>query len=58
MCRRAHCYTCGNLTWAGCGQHVNQVMAGVPQKDRCTCDEVDRNTSRAAALFARLFGRT
>ena len=58
MCRRAHCYTCGNVTWAGCGQHVSQVMAGVPADDRCDCDEVDRNTSRGAALFARLFGRS
>ncbi len=57
MCRRAHCYTCGNTTWAGCGQHVSQVMAGVPQEERCACDDRDRNTSRAAALFARLFGR-
>ncbi len=57
MCRRAHCSTCGKLTWAGCGQHVSQVMAGVATEDRCTCAEVDRNTSRAAALFARLFGR-
>ena len=29
MCRPATCKTCGKATWAGCGQHVDQVMAGV-----------------------------
>ena len=30
MCRAVRCKTCGKTTWAGCGQHVSQVMAGVP----------------------------
>ncbi len=35
MCRAVTCKTCGKTTWAGCGQHVNQVMAGVPASNRC-----------------------
>ena len=35
MCRAVRCKTCGKTTWAGCGQHVNQVMAGVARDDRC-----------------------
>ncbi len=35
MCRPANCSVCGKTTWAGCGQHVDQVMAGVPQPERC-----------------------
>ena len=35
MCRPATCKTCGKKTWAGCGQHVDQVMSGVPRADRC-----------------------
>lgn len=35
MCRPVNCKVCGKTTWAGCGQHVNQVMAGVPNADRC-----------------------
>jgi hypothetical protein len=35
MCRPATCHTCGKTTWAGCGQHVDQVMARVPRDDRC-----------------------
>ena len=35
MCRAVRCKTCGRTTWAGCGQHVGQVKAGVPAKDWC-----------------------
>jgi len=30
MCRPVTCKKCGKTTWAGCGQHVNQVLARVP----------------------------
>lgn len=54
MCRAVNCRTCGKTTWAGCGQHVDQVMRGVPRAERCTghADE-----PKPAGLFARLFGR-
>lgn len=35
MCRPVKCRQCGNTTWAGCGLHVEQVMAGVPKDQRC-----------------------
>ena len=35
MCRSVKCRTCGKATWAGCGRHVDQVMAGVPGSQRC-----------------------
>ncbi|MFC6287408.1 hypothetical protein ACFP3Q_11935 [Nocardioides sp. GCM10027113] len=35
MCRAVTCKKCGKTTWAGCGQHVDQVLAGVPRADRC-----------------------
>lgn len=35
MCRAVKCKICGKTTWAGCGQHVEQVMAAVPSADRC-----------------------
>lgn len=37
MCRQATCRTCGKTTWSGCGNHVQQVMRGVPAAQRCTC---------------------
>lgn len=37
MCRPVACDACRKTTWAGCGQHVDMVMAHVPQQQRCTC---------------------
>ncbi len=35
MCRAVKCRKCGKTTWAGCGQHIDQVMAGIPKPQRC-----------------------
>jgi hypothetical protein len=35
MCQAVNCRICGKTTWAGCGRHVEQVMAGVPVAQRC-----------------------
>lgn len=35
MCHAVVCKTCGKTTWRGCGMHVQQVMAGVSQENRC-----------------------
>jgi hypothetical protein len=37
MCARITCDHCGKPTWAGCGQHVDEALAGVAQADRCSC---------------------
>lgn len=37
MCSPVTCSQCKKVTWAGCGMHVDQVMAGVPADRRCTC---------------------
>jgi len=55
MCRATRCTTCGKTTWAGCGQHVDQVMQGVPASDRCPGH--DQPPAKKAGLFARLRGR-
>ena len=39
MCSPATCQRCGKTGWVGCGAHVDQVMAGVPEDRRCTCDD-------------------
>lgn len=64
MCRRTTCRVCGRMTWAGCGQHVDQVMQGVPGSDRCPGHTDTRKDPRAAGtsegtrpLLARLLGR-
>ncbi len=35
MCHRVTCRKCGKATWAGCGNHIEQALAGVPQSERC-----------------------
>lgn len=53
MCRAVTCPTCGKTTWAGCGQHVDQVLRGVPRNQRCDGHE----NEPATGFLARLFGR-
>ncbi|MFE6505596.1 hypothetical protein [Kitasatospora sp. NPDC057738] len=54
MCRRVACRTCGKPTFAGCGMHVEQVLAGVPASARCDCAARD---SAGKGWFGRLLGR-
>ena len=56
MCRATTCRTCGRTTWAGCGQHVDQVMRGVPADQRCPGHSTD-TPAAAPGLLARLFTR-
>jgi len=39
MCRRIQCEKCGKPSFAGCGMHVEQVLADVPRAERCRCAE-------------------
>jgi hypothetical protein len=39
MCRRVTCKQCGKPSWAGCGAHVDSVLADVPRSERCRCGE-------------------
>lgn len=56
MCRAVRCKTCGQTTWAGCGRHVNQVLAGVPRADRCLGHP--KAEPEAGGLLAKLLRRT
>jgi hypothetical protein len=35
MCRPVRCRTCAKTTWAGCGQHVDQVRKSVATNEWC-----------------------
>ncbi len=52
MCRAVTCSTCGKTTWAGCGQHVDEVMRTIPVSQRCPGHE-----RAGGGLFSRLFAR-
>lgn len=56
MCRPATCRHCGKTTWAGCGQHVDQVMSGVPRGERCSCTAEERASS-SRSLWQVITGR-
>ncbi len=56
MCSPATCRTCGKASYSGCGQHVDQMLAGVPQNKRCDCSSNARSSGDASVL-SRLFGR-
>lgn len=37
MCSPVRCDKCQKVTWAGCGMHVAEVMADVPESQQCRC---------------------
>lgn len=58
MCRKVICRTCQKPSWAGCGAHVEQVLAGVPKGERCRCSAADRAAARTGtSWWSRLLGR-
>lgn len=56
MCHQTTCKLCKKTTWSGCGQHVSQVMRGVPKAQRCACTAADKEAARKKTLLGRLFG--
>ncbi|MGD6980329.1 MULTISPECIES: hypothetical protein [Citricoccus] len=64
MCQAVKCAKCGKTTWAGCGNHVDQVMRNVPVSNRCTCDQkaavgagAGGSAGAGSGWLGRLFGR-
>lgn len=61
MCRAVSCKVCGKTTWAGCGQHVDQVKRTVPASNwrngHSAAEKVSAGTGARPGFFARLFGR-
>lgn len=55
MCRAVACKKCGKTTWAGCGQHVNQILRGVPAAQRCRGHQ--NEPEARGGFFSRLFSR-
>ncbi|HSN02802.1 MAG TPA: hypothetical protein VLS91_04890 [Acidimicrobiales bacterium] len=54
MCHRTTCRTCKKPTWSGCGNHIEQALAGVPKNERCQCGA---DASSGGGLFSKLLGR-
>ncbi|MDO5701105.1 MAG: hypothetical protein Q4P36_06510 [Bowdeniella nasicola] len=58
MCRAVTCKVCGKTTWAGCGQHIAQVKAGVPAGQWCNGKHTDAEKAAAPkrGFFSSIFG--
>lgn len=55
MCRPVPCPTCHKTTWSGCGQHIEQVKASVPDDRWCTCGPAA--PAEKAGFLSGLLGR-
>ena len=60
MCRRVQCEKCGKPTYAGCGMHIEQVLAGVPVEERCRCrdqkEDAQAGAKAAPSIVRRILG--
>jgi len=54
MCSPVQCSTCKKITWSGCGQHIEEALAGFAKNEICTCEIVE---GERAGFFSRLFGK-
>lgn len=39
MCVPVLCRSCRKFTWSGCGRHASDVLAAIPESQRCGCRE-------------------
>jgi hypothetical protein len=39
MCAPATCNICSKVTWAGCGQHIEEALEGFTPEQLCTCQQ-------------------
>lgn len=39
MCSTVRCPECQKVTWAGCGMHIEQALAGYSDDQICHCDD-------------------
>ena len=52
MCSPALCETCNKVTWAGCGQHIEEALDGVPEEQLCKCgNQSARNALRSSGVY-------
>jgi hypothetical protein len=56
MCRPVRCRTCAKTTWAGCGQHIDQVRSSVPAGDWCRGHDTSEETAHGGWLRRLISG--
>ncbi|KAK0717457.1 hypothetical protein B0T26DRAFT_646524, partial [Lasiosphaeria miniovina] len=46
VCLKAKCSNCHHVTWAGCSNHIANVMDQVPKNECCTCTTTVKNEGK------------
>ena len=54
MCSKEICRQCKKPTWTGCGEHIEEALAGIALADRCQGHE---QAVKKVSLFSKLFSR-
>jgi len=60
MCSQTTCRKCGKATWSGCGNHIEEALAGVPKSQRCQGhqnDPVEPKGPIKSGFFSKLFAK-
>jgi hypothetical protein len=57
MCRRVTCDTCGKPTYAGCGEHIEEVLGDVPVDQRCQGHSAGSEGSAPKSFLKTILGR-
>ena len=54
LCDQVTCRKCNKPTWSGCGEHIEEALAGIAIADRCAghAGEVKK-----VGILSRLFNR-
>lgn len=58
MCRTVRCRTCSKTTWSGCGGHINQVRATVPDDQWCPGHPKAQKSTGSTPWLRRILGRS
>ena len=54
MCSKVICRQCNKPTWSGCGEHIEDALAGIAVSDRCKGHE---GQAKKSGIFSKLFSR-
>ncbi|CAB4559823.1 MAG: hypothetical protein F2545_04025 [Actinobacteria bacterium] len=48
MCSTVRCPDCEKVTWAGCGMHIEQALAGYSAEQICHCSDESMDSADTA----------
>jgi hypothetical protein len=54
MCHKTTCRKCQKPTWAGCGNHIEIALKGIPKSQRC---QGHQNDPKEPGFFSKMFGK-